>query len=96
MIVGILFGGLWGAANAAVLGLAARTWMRAQEFRWPSLLWLLIKFPVLYAAAWLMLRQPQCSPAGFAIGFTVVLVLAGAAAAATLSLPAAPGAVDGR
>jgi hypothetical protein len=38
--------------------------------------WLLAKFPLLYAAAWLYLSRPGASVVGFGAGFTLVLLAA--------------------
>ena len=46
----------------------------APAMRWQVVGWLLLKFPLLYLAAWLLLTRPFISLVGFGVGFTIVLV----------------------
>ncbi len=76
LVVGILAGGAWNLANLWCLTQLFRAWLEPSPSRRRAIIWLLLKFPVLYLLAFGLLRMPSASLLGFGIGFTVVLVAA--------------------
>lgn len=75
MALGIAAGGLWNIANLWCLTHALRAWLGAASTKRRTVMWVLLKFPLLYAAVVMVLMQPAVSPVGFAIGFSLVLGL---------------------
>ncbi|PIQ83932.1 MAG: hypothetical protein COV75_04850 [Candidatus Omnitrophica bacterium CG11_big_fil_rev_8_21_14_0_20_63_9] len=76
LMLGTLAGLLWSLANVWGLARLSTVWLRDGASRTRTLLWFFIKFPCLYAVAIWLLLQPAVSPAGFGIGFTLVLIAA--------------------
>lgn len=74
LAIGMLVGGAWHLASLWCLASLLAAWLGPQRSQRTVLGWLLVKFPLLYGAAILLLRHPSMSIAGFALGFTVVLV----------------------
>ena len=74
--VGILGGGAWNLANLWCFARALPVWLGSSPSRRRAVGWLLVKFPLLYAAAIGLLLIPSVSPVGFAIGFLVVMLTA--------------------
>lgn len=74
--LGVFAGGVWNLANLWCLTRLLGGWLSSQRSKRLVVGWLLVKFPLLYAAAFLMLRHPAVSMIGFGIGFSVVLVTA--------------------
>lgn len=82
---GVLAGALWNAANLWCLSKALGAWLKPQPTpparrswlpgwaRRQQIGWFLVKFPLLYAAAFGLVQIPGVSLIGFGIGFTVVL-----------------------
>ncbi len=92
--LGVLAGGGWNLANFSCLNRVLAAWLGPGHSRRRVVGWLLIKFPLLYLAAYGLLTRPGISPAGFGVGFSVVLVSALAALAArarSLASPASHG-----
>ena len=79
---GVLVGGLWNLASLWCLSQLLAAWLGPQPSRRRAIVWLCVKFPLLYLAAFALLRQPGLSLLGFGVGFSVVLVVAVAALAA--------------
>ena len=79
---GVLAGGLWNLASLWCLSQLLAAWLGPQPSRRRAILWLSVKFPLLYLAAFALLRQPGLSLIGFGVGFSLVLVIAVAALAA--------------
>ncbi len=80
--LGVVAGGTWNLANLWCLARALGCWLVPGPRR-TRLLWFVLKFPLLYAAALLALTRPGASFGGFILGFSIVLL---AALAAALSL----------
>ena len=74
--VGVVTGGLWSLANLWCLERLLSAWLRPQPSRRRALGWVLVKFPLLYFIAFMLLRASFMSLVGFGIGFTVVLAVA--------------------
>ena len=72
--LGVAAGGAWNLASLWCLAQLLGAWLGPQPSRRRALLWLFMKFPLLYAAVFALLRLPGISAAGFGIGFTLVLV----------------------
>ncbi|MBI4004324.1 MAG: hypothetical protein HY353_04815 [Candidatus Omnitrophica bacterium] len=70
---GVLAGALWNAANLWCLSRAVGAWLNPQRTRRQQIGWFVVKFPLLYAAAFGLMQIPGVSLIGFGIGFTVVL-----------------------
>jgi len=73
---GIICGGLWNLASLWCLTQLLDAWLGPHPSRRRAVLWLLVKFPLLYLLIFTALRQPAIALAGFGIGFTLVLVAA--------------------
>jgi hypothetical protein len=76
MVLGLLVGGLWNAINLWCLAHLLRAWIGPRPSRRKVLGWLVVKFPLWYAVAIVLLRQPRISMVGFGAGFTLVLLAA--------------------
>jgi len=75
--LGIVAGGLWNLVNLWCLTRALGVWLKPQPApRRQQIGWFLVKFPVLYAAAFSLVNIPGVSLLGFGIGFLVVIVAA--------------------
>lgn len=75
-LVGLLAGAAWNALSLWCLSRLLRAWLAPRLSHRRVAAWWLIKFPLLYAAAWFCLSRPAVSLAGFSLGFTLVLALA--------------------
>ena len=75
-LAGGIAGAVWNALNLWCLTRLLQAWLGPRPSRRLALGWLLAKFPLLYAAAWVCLSHPGSSAAGFGVGFTVVLIAA--------------------
>lgn len=69
-------GAAWSLVSLWCLARLLHAWLGPQPSRWRVIGWLVVKFPLLYTAAWLLIRSPSISLAGFGLGFTVSLALA--------------------
>ena len=76
LLLGILIGGAWNLASLWCLARMLDAWLGPHRSQRRTITWLLFKFPLLYAAVFLLLRHPRISVIGFGIGFTVVLATA--------------------
>lgn len=72
--LGVLAGGLWNMASLWILGRLLSAWLGPHPSQRRAIGWLLLKFPLLYALAFVALRSSTVSLAGFGAGFTVALV----------------------
>ncbi len=76
LAMSMLIGGAWNLASLWCLARMLRAWLGPHPSRRRVIGWLLVKFPLLYAAIVLLLVQASVSALGFGIGFTVVLLTA--------------------
>ena len=76
LLVGVLAGGAWNLASLWCLTQLVRAWLGPQPSRRRAIIWLAVKFPLLYAAIFLMFHRGMVSIVGFSIGFSVVLMAA--------------------
>jgi hypothetical protein len=74
MALSVFVGGVWNLVNLWCLAHLLNAWLGPQRSRRRALGWLLVKFPLLYAVVFLLLRYSGVSLLGFGVGFTVVLV----------------------
>ena len=74
MWFGIVAGMAWNATSLWCLSKLLHAWLGPQPSRRRVLLWLAVKFPLLYGGVWVLLRTPEISMVGFGIGFSLVLV----------------------
>ena len=72
--IGVLAGGAWNLASVWTFGHVLRAWLGPMRSHKRALLWLLVKFPLLYLLAIGLLHNLRVSAIGFGIGFTVVMV----------------------
>jgi len=72
---GVLAGGAWNLASLACLSRLVSAWLRETPSAWRVTGWLLLKFPLLYILAFVVLRAPGMSLGGFGIGFSLVLAV---------------------
>jgi hypothetical protein len=77
----LVAGGIWNLASLWLLTRLLGAWLGPRPSTRRAVGWLLLKFPMLYLAAFMLLHQPSVSVIGFGIGFTVVLAAAVADAA---------------
>jgi hypothetical protein len=75
--IGFVAGGAWNMASLWSLQRMLHAWLGPLPSRGRALLWLLVKFPLLYLLGLAMLHSPQVSPLGFGIGFTLVFLIGG-------------------
>lgn len=76
LLLGFLAGGAWNLVNLWCLAHLLRAWIGPRPSRRRVVGWLVVKFPLWYAAAILVLQQPGVSLVGFGAGFTLVLLAA--------------------
>ena len=76
MVAGMFAGAAWNLASLWCLARMLAAWLGPRASTRRALGWLLVKFPLLYLLAFVMLRGRAVSIVGFGIGFTVVLVVA--------------------
>ena len=74
-VLGVLAGATWNLASLWCLTRLLRAWLGPQPSRRRVLLWLLVKFPLLYLLVFLLLRQPAISVVGFGVGFSLALLV---------------------
>jgi len=73
----VVAGGMWNVANLWCLSRALRVWLKPQPAaRRQQIGWFVVKFPLLYAAAFGLATIPGISLVGFGIGFVVVIAAA--------------------
>lgn len=70
----LLAGAAWNGANLWCLRRLLGAWLGPKHSTRRVVVWLLVKYPLLYALAFCLLRQAQVSPVWFGCGFTLVLV----------------------
>lgn len=73
-VLGALVGGVWNLASLWCLMQVVRAWLGPQPSTRRAVLWLLVKFPLLYLLIFVLLRSPTISIVGFGIGFSMVLL----------------------
>ena len=72
LAVGLLTGAAWNGANLWCLRRLLAAWLGPRRSTRRAVGWLLVKFPLLYALAFVLLRR-GVSLVGFSVGFTLVL-----------------------
>ena len=73
----VVVGGLWNVANLWCLSRALTVWLKPQPApRRHQVGWFLVKFPLIYAAVFGLVKIPGISLVGFGIGFVVVIASA--------------------
>ena len=81
-------GGLWNVANLWCLSRALAVWLKPQPApRRHQVGWFLVKFPLLYAAVFGLVKIPGISLVGFGIGFVAVIASAVSVALQALRSP---------
>ena len=76
---GIILGGAWNLASLWCLTRLLQAWMGPKPSQRRAIIWLLVKFPLLYAAIFLVFQAKVVPFQAFTIGFSVVLAVATAA-----------------
>ena len=76
VVRGVVVGAAWNLINLWCLSSALTIWLDRSLSRRRAITWFVVKYPLLYLAAFVALSHPAVSPVGFAIGFTVVLFAA--------------------
>ena len=74
--LGVLVGAAWNLASFWCLVRLLNLWLSPKPSKRRVLLWVLVKFPLLYLLAGILLYTRVVSLLGFGIGFTIVLALA--------------------
>lgn len=74
--VGILIGGLWNLLSLWALSQLLNAWLGPRSSNRRVAGWLLVKFPLLYVLAFVLMRMSLVSIIGFGIGFSIVLITA--------------------
>ena len=75
-VLGVIVGAAWNLINLWCLSSALTIWLDVAPSRRRAIAWFVVKYPLLYLAAFGALSHPAVSPVGFAIGFSVVLLAA--------------------
>ena len=75
VLLGLIAGAMWNLASLWCLKQMLQGWLGPNPSRRRAVLWLLVKFPLLYALAVLLLRSPSVSLAAFGAGFSLVLLV---------------------
>ena len=73
--IGVVAGWAWNVASLVSLQRMLRAWLGPTRSPRRAVLWLLVKFPLLYLLGLALLHSPRVSALGFGIGFTLVMVL---------------------
>jgi hypothetical protein len=76
--LGIAAGALWNLASLWCLARLLKAWLGPTPSTRRVVGWLLVKFPLLYTLIVLLFQVPSLSLAGFGVGFSLVLIAAGA------------------
>ena len=69
----LLAGGLWNLCSLLCLTQLLHAWIGPRASTRRAIAWLLVKFPLLYAAIFLLIQRSIVSIGWFGAGFTVVL-----------------------
>lgn len=77
-VLGMAAGALWNLASLWCLARLLNAWLGPTPSTRRVVGWLCVKFPLLYALIVLLFQVPALSPAGFGVGFSLVLIAAGA------------------
>ena len=73
--VGVLAGGVWNLASLWCLVHLLNAWLGPTPSRRRAIMWLVLKFPLLYLLAVGVLLNQRVSVVGFGLGFTIVLLI---------------------
>ena len=73
--VGVLAGGVWNLASLWCLVHLLNAWLCPTPSRRRAIMWLALKFPLLYLLAVGVLLNQRVSVLGFGLGFTIVLLI---------------------
>ena len=76
MALGVLAGGAWNLVNLWCLTRLLSSWLGPRRSTKRGIMWLAVKFPLLYLLAFSLLQHPAVSIVGFSVGFSVVLMTA--------------------
>ncbi len=71
---GVILGGVWNLASLWCLTRMLQAWLGPNPSQRRVIVWLLVKFPLLYAAIFLVFHTRIVSFQAFTAGFSVVLV----------------------
>ena len=74
--VGAAAGAAWNVASLWCLAQLLHAWLGPAPSTRRAVVWLVVKFPLLYGLTFVMLWHQAISVVGFGIGFSVVLVAA--------------------
>ena len=77
--LGLLAGAAWSALNFWCLAKALPVWLDGRRSPRRSLVWFIVKFPLLYLLLFVILACPAIAPLGFGVGFLIILAVAAAA-----------------
>ncbi len=72
---GIIVGGAWNLASLWCLTRMLQAWIGPQPSQRRAIIWLLMKFPLLYAAIFFIFQTKIVSFSSFSVGFTLVLLI---------------------
>ena len=73
--MGITAGVAWNLLSLWSLAQLLKAWLGPTPSRPRVIGWLLVKIPLLYALAFVLVSHPSISPLGFGLGFTASLAL---------------------
>ena len=76
---GVIIGGAWNLASLWCLMQMLQAWVGPKPSQRRAIIWLLVKFPLLYAGIFLIFQTKAVPFGAFGIGFTLVLLVAMAA-----------------
>ncbi len=75
MAAGLCAGATWNLVNLTCLAGLLHACITPQSSKRWAIAWFVVKFPLLYAIGYQVLRRPDISILGFGIGFTLMLLL---------------------
>lgn len=74
--VGVIAGGAWNLASLWCLTRLLQAWIGPKPSQKKAVFWVLVKFPLLYSAIFIVFHTRLFSLAAFSVGFSVVLLIA--------------------
>lgn len=85
--LGVAAGGIWNLASLWCLTRMLHAWIGPNASQKRAVFWVLIKFPLLYSAIFILFHKRLVPLAAFSVGFSIVLLIAMAVFVSSLRRP---------